>query len=206
MMNAKHPRLLALILFALFLFSPVSFCQQGADQPVSPAPKKDFTPEQKAYQQKEKEYEAQRQSLQAQAKQVFAAEMAREKAGDCADASSTSGFDTCFDKQLTAADQSLKSYEYIIRKLQAGPPQMPGTPTDPTDESDGPVLSPEQLVAEFDQVELLWGRYRESACKAAFHQFEGGTGAPSFEMQCQLKLTRDHLRELDMIYGVDLQL
>jgi uncharacterized protein YecT (DUF1311 family) len=65
-------------------------------------------------------------------------------------------------------------------------------------------LTQEQLVAEFDRVEEVWERYRESACRAAFHQFAGGTGGPSFEMQCQLKVTRDHMRELDMIYGADL--
>jgi hypothetical protein len=81
---------------------------------------------------------------------------------------------------------------------------MPGASEGPTTGPAGPVLSQGQLVAEFDQVEKIWGKYLESACQTAFHQFAGGTGGHSFEMQCRLKLTRDHMRELDMIYGSDL--
>jgi len=39
------------------------------------------------------------------------------------------------------------------------------------------------------------------ACSATHHQFDGGSGGPSFEMQCRLMLARDHMRELKMIYG-----
>jgi uncharacterized protein YecT (DUF1311 family) len=65
----------------------------------------------------------------------------------------------------------------------------------------GPALTPKELSDEFERVEKAWQEYRETACTAAFHQFSGGTGGPSFEGQCELKLTRDHMRELDMIYG-----
>jgi uncharacterized protein YecT (DUF1311 family) len=65
---------------------------------------------------------------------------------------------------------------------------------------------PAQYAAEFDGLEKAWQQFRELACKAAFHQFNGGTGAPSFQIQCELKLARDHMRELDLIYGSDLHL
>jgi uncharacterized protein YecT (DUF1311 family) len=147
-----------------------------------------------------------RQSLQAQAKQVFDAEMAREKAGDCPDAQNTADFDNCFADRLTLADQSLKRYEDIIRELTDPSPQENNHPQEATPGIAGPTLTPQQHLAEFDRIEESWHHYTTVACKAAFHQFEGGTGGPSFEEQCELKLTRDHIRELDMIYGSDLHL
>jgi uncharacterized protein YecT (DUF1311 family) len=55
-------------------------------------------------------------------------------------------------------------------------------------------------------VEQSWWQYREVACAAAFHQFDGGTGGPSFQLECKLKLARDHMRELSLIYGGELRL
>jgi hypothetical protein len=34
----------------------------------------------------------------------------------------------------------------------------------------------------------------------------GGTGGPSFQLECMLNLARDHMRELNMIYGEELHL
>jgi uncharacterized protein YecT (DUF1311 family) len=82
---------------------------------------------------------------------------------------------------------------------------MPGVETNlPAHGMAGPSLSGEQLATEFERVEQSWRQYREVACAAAQHQWEGGTGGPSFEMECELKLARDHLRELHMIYGQEL--
>ena len=156
-----------------------------------------------------------RQALQAQAKQIIDAEAERERSGDCTSANSTVEFDHCFSQSLEETAANLKNFDGVIRQLQSGPPQMSvsadKTPTGPTGAAGsagpaGPELTPAQHAAEFDRLESIWQQYRELACTAAFHQFEGGTGAPSFQMQCELKLTRDHLRELDLIYGIDLHL
>jgi uncharacterized protein YecT (DUF1311 family) len=165
-----------------------------------------LTPEQRVYQQQWKEYMAKRQSLQAQAKQVFDTEMAREKASDCPEAKTTYDFNICYGDQVATTDQNLKSYEGIIRELMASQPQMPGEPTTEMHGPGGPSLTPKQIAEEFDRVEQDWRQYREKACTAAFHQFDGGTAGPSFEMECKLKLTRGHMRELDMIYGEDLHM
>ena len=203
-MKVGRGRFLAAILCGSLVFPLSFFGQQGMVQQDSPRPKKVLTPEQEAYQQQAREYFEKRQDMQAQAKRVFDGETARENAGDCPDAGTTYDFNVCFGKQLTVTDQNLRSFEDILRKLQTDPPAMPGASEGPTTGPAGPVLSQGQLVAEFDQVEKIWGKYLESACQTAFHQFAGGTGGPSFEMQCRLKLTRDHMRELDMIYGSDL--
>ena len=151
-----------------------------------------------------------RQRLQAQARQIFNAEMAREKAGDCPEAQTTADFNICFGDQGTITEQNLTTFEGIIRELNAPEPPLPGQTAAETNQPvigpAGPSLTPEQFLTEFNHVEEVWRNYRETACTAAYHQFNGGTGGPSFEGQCELTLTRDHMRELDMIYGMDLHL
>lgn len=200
-MSVRHGRLFALALCGGFIFLQSCMAQQS---PARPA--KVLTPEQKALQQKDREYRAKRTSLQAQARQIFDAEMAREKAGDCPDAQTNYDFNICYGKQAATTDQNLKSFEGMIRELNAPPPQMPGTADTDTPGIAGISLTPEHLLAEFDRVEQNWRQYRETACTAAFHQFGGGTGGPSFELQCELTLARSHMRELEMIYGMDLRL
>ena len=185
---------------------PQSRAQQTVDQTTISAPKKVLTSEQRVYQQQGREWMQGHRTLQAKAKEIFEAEMAAEKAGDCPDANTTYDFNVCFGNVLAAADERLKSFEQVIRDLQAPSRRMAGAPEPPANGLSSPVLTPEQLSTEFNSVEQLWRQYRTAACSAAFHQFGGGTGGPSFEAQCELKLTRDHMRELDMIYGGDLHL
>ena len=205
-MFTRFSREFVLTVCFISCFLPLSRAQQTVDQPALTAPKKVLTPEQKGYQQQGREWMEGRHALQAQAKEIFEAEMAQEKAGDCPDANTTYDFNFCYGNVLTAADRHLKSFEQIIRDLQAPSPHMAGTSEAPANGIAGPMLTPEQLTAEFDSVEQVWRQYRAAACAAAFHQFSGGTGGPSFEAQCELKLTRAHMRELDMIYGGDLHL
>jgi uncharacterized protein YecT (DUF1311 family) len=194
-------------LFGILILSLFSFGQQGAPQPAPATPRKVLTPEQKAHPQQAMESMEKHQHQQAQAKQIFDAEMAREKAVDCPDANTAYDFNICYGKQGTTTEQNLSSFEGIIRELLAPAPEMPAAETgEPVTGVAGPILVPHQLAAEFDHVEQSWRQYRDTACTAAFHQFGGGTGGPSFELQCELKLARDHMRELDMIYGCDLHL
>jgi uncharacterized protein YecT (DUF1311 family) len=119
------------------------------------------------------------------------------KAGDCPTAQTTVDFNDCFGKQLTLAEQSLKCYEAVIQGLDAPAPEPP----DLSSQELPPSWTPAQELAQFHRVEQSWRQYRDLACTAAYHQFDGGSGAPSFAMECRLKLTRDHMRELAMIYG-----
>ncbi len=115
--------------------------------------------------------------------------MAREKAGDCQQAQTTYDFNVCFGGSATAADQSLKQYEDAIRGLLSlNDPALAGQL--PMQGPAGPQLKPEQLAAEFDQVEKNWHAHLDTASTAAFHQFGGGSGGPSFEMQTHLQLVR----------------
>jgi uncharacterized protein YecT (DUF1311 family) len=159
-------------------------------------PAKALTPEEMAFRRQEDEHAR----LQAEGKQVFAAEMAREQAGDCKDAQTTYDSNICFSKETAITDQNLKRFEEIIRKLQ-----MLDT-SDDSSTPDSSSLTTGQHAEEFDRMEQNWRQYRDTACKAAYDQFEGGTGGPSFDMECRLKLTRDQMRELDFIYGEDLHM
>jgi uncharacterized protein YecT (DUF1311 family) len=150
-----------------------------------------------------------RQALKAQAKQIFDAEAERERSLDCSSSNTTAEFNHSFSQRLEETPANLKNFEGVLRQLQSGPPQMSGSAAQTTAGPAGPAgpeLTPAQHAAEFDRLEKPWQQYRELACTAAFHQFDRGTGAPSFQMQCELKLTRDHLRELDLIYGSELHL
>ena len=200
-MHAGNGRMWAVTLCASFVLAPFFLGQPGPS-----TAKQGPTPEQEAYRQ----FEAKHRGLQAQAKQVFDTEMAREKTGDCPDAKTDYDFNVCFGRQLDVTDQNLKSYEDFIRDLMAPPPQMAGQPAvDTSPQANGiagPVLSSSEFEHEFERVEQSWGQYREAACAAAFHQFDGGTGGPSFQLECKLKLARDHMRELSMIYGGELRL
>ena len=104
----------------------------------------------------------------------------------------------CYEKALAATDQHLKTYEEMIRDLlgrrgsdASGQPAPPGP---------GGPLTSAQLVAEFDHLEQVWRPYLDAACTAAFHQFGGGTGAPTASMECSLRLLRGHMRDLDNVY------
>ena len=193
-------RALALVLCGVLGLSSLAFGQQTS----SPS-KKILTLQQQASRQQMQEVWKERGSLRAQARQAFDAEMSQEKAGDCVKADNTYASNTCYEKAVGVTDQNLKTYAGAIRDLLglkypdlSGQPPMPGIA--------GPVLTPEQSVAEFDHVEQVWHSYLDTASTAAFHQFGGGTGGPSFEMESHLQLVRSHMRELDAVYGMLLRL
>ena len=182
----------------LILGCVLSVLTAGFGQQAPSGPKTVVTPEQPALPQQVKQAGADRGNLRNEGQQAFDAEMAQEKAGDCPDAHSTYAFILCHEKALAATDQHLKTYEEMIRDLLSrrasdanGQPAPPGP---------GGPLTSAQLVAEFDHLEQVWRPYLDAACSAAFHQFGGGTGAPTASMECSLRLTRGHMRDLDNVY------
>jgi len=184
---------------ALRICAAVLFVAGQIHAQQNPPPhQKVLTGEQKAYQQQYQSWFAHHQQLQVQVKGIFDTQIAQEKAGDCAEASSNSEFMACFGKLADTAEETLKGYEATIHELLTPAPQMPGAP--PAGPA-GSALASTQHLAEFDSVENTWRQYREIACTAAFHQFDGGTGGPTLQAECELHLTRNHMRELDVIYG-----
>jgi hypothetical protein len=192
--------ILGLTLGASLVTAGICFRQQDEGKQSSPEQAKVAIPKQGDDQ------EQWRQRLQAQAKQISDAEAERERSGDCTTSSTTAEFDNCFVQRLEQTATNSEKFDGIIRQLQLGSPQIFGSASETTAGTAGPELVPAQYAAEFDGLENAWQQFRELACRTAFHQFDGGTGAPSFQIQCELKLTRDHMRELDLIYGSDLHL
>lgn len=188
----------SILLIASAILFVTAQCHAQQDPPPN---HKAITPGQKAYQQQYQSWFARHHQLQAQAKDIFAEETSHEKAPDCPAASSNSEFIACFSELAESAEETLKSYEEAIHGLLIAPPQTRGAPIRPTPGPGGLALSTTQFMAEFDSVESTWRQYREIACAAALHQFDGGTGGPGFQAECELRLTRNHVRELDMIYG-----
>jgi hypothetical protein len=78
------------------------------------------------------------------------------------------------------------------------------TATQPVSGPTGTPLTPEQRVAEFDRLEAESKAYRETAAKAAFDQYKGGTLAPVFSLEVAQKLLRLHLQEIAFLYGEEL--
>ena len=186
---SRYPVLPTLLLISTVLAIP------GLAQSSSP-----LTPQQQQY----RTVEARRQQLRSQAKQAFNAEMVREQADKCPDAQNTQEFNACFGKAVTVAAANLKSYTDALRAILVL--RYPDSPSRPVTGMAGVEQTPGQDGAEFTRLEELWQRYKTAAATAAFHQFDGGTGGPSAELETELRLTRNHMRELDSIYNEILNL
>jgi len=52
--------------------------------------------------------------------------------------------------------------------------------------------------------EAIWQVYKDSAMKATHASWPDGTGAPGFASQVYLSLLRNHMRELDEIYDLNI--
>jgi hypothetical protein len=190
------------------LRTTIIICCLLVSVPVWPAQRdpgrqeKVLTPEQKVYQQALKQASAERQRLRAQAKQAFDAEMAQEKAEDCPNARTTYEINVCLSKESGITDGNYKSYAEAVRALLSlKEPPLPGQQAEPVHAGTmGPELTPEQQAAEFDGLEATWKPYSEAVCTATFHQFGGGTAGPAAEGECRLRMTRQHMRDLDQVY------
>jgi uncharacterized protein YecT (DUF1311 family) len=184
----------------LILCCTLGILRSGFGQEASPETKKALTPEMQAFRQQMKQFEAERLRLQAIAQKAFDSEMALEKAGDCPDAGSTYDDCVCYNKVLETADQNLAKYVGAIRyMLSLRAPDVPGLPARYPGPDGMPTTSAEN-VSEFDRLEQAWRPYREAACTAHHHQYGGGSGGPGAELECRVRLTRGHMKDLDSIY------
>ena len=114
-----------------------------------------------------------------QAKAAFEREMAREKAGDCRDATTTYADNMCLEKESKTSAANYAEFSAAVRALLG-------------------AASPAQK--EFDLAQAAWQKYRDLQCSAAFDLYKGGTIAPSAEGRCDLMLMRSHMRELEAVY------
>jgi uncharacterized protein YecT (DUF1311 family) len=138
-----------------------------------------------------------RDPLLKQAQAAYAREMARDKAGDCPNAGTTLAINTCLADEVKTSTANYKSYSDALRAMLA---QL----KDPTPEEDGPTgkpLTTREKLANFDQSEAAWARYRDAMCTASVGLYRGGSIVGAISGTCQLMMLRSHLRELNNVYG-----
>jgi uncharacterized protein YecT (DUF1311 family) len=142
---------------------------------------------------------ADRGRLLQQGAAVFDREMAREKAGDCPDASNTFDINQCLVREVETTTANYKAYASSIRALiELNARQQDA---DPFDGPTGRPPSADERLKEFDRAEAAWATYEQTVCTVVYHIWQGGTGAPSAEAYCHLGVTRDHIRELGRTIG-----
>jgi uncharacterized protein YecT (DUF1311 family) len=169
-----------------------------------PRPQKVLTPEQIAYQQAMKTYNARIGVLRSSALSAFAAEVAREKAPECPNASTTYDINMCLSHEGDLTDANYKAYMAALRSMLALPvPTMPGS----DDGAGGPTGhegTPATNTAAFDAAELAWQTYATAECGAVDTLWRGGTIVNSIDGECNLRMARARLHELDIAYSVRL--
>ena len=164
----------------------------------SARPKKVLTPEQQELQRKVASFMVQRKALQEQAAKAFDAETAREKVGDCKNASTTLDIETCLEKETEITEKNYSAFTGAIRELLSlSYPEISGTAASvPTEASP----NAEDLVKEFDALQTAWQQYRKIGTDVAYNQYKGGTFAPISSATTSQKMVRSHMRELSSIY------
>jgi uncharacterized protein YecT (DUF1311 family) len=161
-----------------------------------------FTPEQIAFQEKMKDYNAEEGRLRAAALDAFAAETAREKAGDCPDAHTTVDINQCLGHEVDVTDTNYKAFAASIRAaLALRRPLGPGEENDSSGPT-GPAATPATSTAAFDEAETAWQAYRRAECNAIDVKWRGGTIVNSMVGACWLRMTRARMHELDDAYDL----
>jgi uncharacterized protein YecT (DUF1311 family) len=185
-------RLLAAVLLCALII-PVQLTGQNTTRP-----KKVLTPEQQEFQRKVASYMVQRQALQKQAAKAFDAETAREKAGDCKNASTTRDIETCLEKETAITETNYAAFTGAIRELLSlSYPEFSGPAASDTTKA---PPNAEDLVKEFDALQTAWQQYRKIGTDATYNQFKGGRLAPVLSATMSQELVRSHMRELSSIY------
>jgi len=98
----------------------------------------------------------------------------------CLNAQTTRDAEECNQDAQEAADADLQALLEQIRK-------HPGE-----EDATSQALSKD--------TEEAWKNYRDKACKAAYNQMAGGTGAPVLEGECSVRITKEHVRGLQADY------
>jgi uncharacterized protein YecT (DUF1311 family) len=188
----------AALLYLSLLIPVCAFAQQTQH------PRKILTPEQIAFQQAIKTYNAQIDILRSSAISAFAAEVAREKAPECPNASTTYDINMCLSHEGDLTDANYKAFTTALRSMLALPvPTMPGSDGGLEGPS-GREGTPATNTAAFDAAELAWRTYATAECGAVDTLWRGGTIVNSVVDECDLRMVRARLHELDLAYGVRL--
>ena len=175
-----------------------------AQTPSPSRPRKVLTPEQVAYQSQLKTYNAERLHLRDAANGAYTAEIAREKAGDCSNVTTTYDINMCIGREADTTRANYKTFTTALRAmLDLRDPAMPGEDK-PYIGPTGPAATPATNTAAFDKAEAAWQTYETAECNAVDTFWRGGTIVNSMVGDCYQRLTRARLHELDSAYDMPL--
>jgi uncharacterized protein YecT (DUF1311 family) len=143
------------------------------------------------------EWSSQIQQLQAVAKSSYSAEMARRKTPECRRAFSTYEMEACMERELEKTKANYQAYVGALRSSEAlaSPEEQPGSDPPP-----GRPLRPAERAREFDAVESAWQAYARAQCATAYDTSREGTSARVTQLECDLRLLRDRMSELESVY------
>jgi uncharacterized protein YecT (DUF1311 family) len=174
----------------------------AAQAPIPSSPsKKGKVSDPAADQQALKAIEAQANALRAAANAAYAAEMKREKAPICPNAATSDDRSECIAREDDFTETNYKAFTAALRALLAlSDPQIPGE-TSPDVGPGGTVATPAEEAAAFDTAESAWHAYAKAECSAVVTFWSGGTIVFTIGVECDIRMTRARLHELNIAYG-----
>lgn len=184
-------------------FALVLFAFYASAQTPPTHPHKILTPEQRAYQERIKAFNTKRDDLRASAKSAYDAEIAREKAPECPDANNTRAINDCLAHEVDLTQANYKAFVTAVRDMLALPqPEFPGE--QPYIGPTGQPGTPATNTAALDAAESTWQAYAKAECDAMDTLWRGGTIVNSVDLECDLRMARARMHELNTAYGMQL--
>jgi len=139
-----------------------------------------------------KEFYAKQQGFQQKGTDALNLEKELEKRDECKNALSTLDFGECISREFGQTQQNYLAYVRAIGGLVRLNPPGEATPGGGNEPDAGKAL---------DSAEALWIRYRDAECESVGNQYWGGSMRPGAIMECRVKLTQYHIRDLAEFYG-----
>lgn len=165
-------------------------------------PKKILTLDQIAYQVALKTYNAERDRLLTAANSAFDAEAAREKAPECPGADTTYAINMCLSHEVEVTAANYKAFTSGLRAVLALPRPTFSGETTPIIGPTGPEATPATNTAAFDTAEAAWRTYATAECNAVDTYWRGGTIVNAMVGECNLRIARARLHEMDNAYDM----
>ena len=108
----------------------------------------------------------------------------------------------CLAHEGEITGHNYKTFTQALRAMLAYPvPPMPGMPN-PMMGPSGPEATPATNTAAFDKAEAAWQAYARAECDATDTYWRGGTIVNSMDEECELRIYRARLHELDTFYSI----
>jgi len=105
--------------------------------------------------------------------------------------------EACMEREVEKTKANYEAYVGALRSSEAlaSPEEKPGAEPLP-----GRPLRPDERGKEFHNAESAWQVYAKAQCAAAYDTSREGTSARVTQLECDLRLLRDRMSELESIY------